>query len=220
MHKRKLQLPERWLTDVVNALQKANFINSGVNEGADLPAVIEWIQESIYINRDSYSKSFYNPATYDGEWTAEQEIAALDKSRVWIIDTEVDFEPSDYWHVRTLLDWARISRGCFDPQCLTELWAANRKLKSPHIDQAIQVKFKIKGNPFSFTTTRKGGWFDYDLIRVVNRAIQDTGCQFASVAFHSGGQSAYVCCLTKQELNFLRNKRGWQFHDHLFSTEA
>jgi hypothetical protein len=153
----------------------------------------------------------------------EQEFLRLDKCRIWCEDAEADFLEGDYWYVRTLLDWSRISRGCFQPQSLSEVWLPARPADPPHPDvkeQPIQVSFMLGDKRWSFEVLELGGWMDSSAIKKVNEAIHPTGYQFAYVFPPDGDQSTYLCCLTMAEVQKLKDERGWQFHEKFFCTDS
>ena len=156
-----------------------------------------------------------NPLDERLGWTADQLIATFDRDRVWFEDAEVDNAEKDYWYVRTLVDWARISRGCFQPQNLSEIWRSPDVQADAPRDHLIEVHFTHNEQPFSIQLSQQGGWFDYDLITFVNKAVHSTGYQFASVCCRSD-QCVFLCCLTEPERKRLQEAKGWRFHEDRF----
>jgi hypothetical protein len=139
---------------------------------------------------------------------------------VWCRDCEADFEKGDYWYVRTLLEWSRISRGCFEPQCLSEIWLP---LTAPDPEypeakeQNIEVSYLLGETRWTFELAELSGWMDTTLVRKVNESISRSGRQFALVEPNGDcDQCAYVCCLTMEQVAKLKNERGWKFYEHAF----
>jgi hypothetical protein len=208
----KTQFPEAWLKDVLSYFSELGFFCP--------PTSLE--DDARFVENKANSYNLFpagplDPKTYNSGFLAEQEILALDENRIWCKDTEADFSAGDYWYVRTLCDWSRISRGCFQPQSLSEVWEPSRP-SNPACpasqEQPIKVSFLLRGRPWSFQLLERSGWLDYNLIGEVNRAVCHTGYQFASVV-PDDDQRAYICCFTPVEILKLKNERGWKFHEEL-----
>jgi hypothetical protein len=205
MSQPRTSIPAVWLREVLSYLRSLDFF-TGSQDPTDIAALTSSVREQAE-NSWLFPAGLLNPDDKRLGWTADQLIATFDRNRVWFTDAEVDNEERDYWYVRTLLDWARISRGHFRPQNLSEIW------RSPNVkgDVAIEVRFTHDDAPFLARLSRQGGWFDYDLISVVNGAIRESGHQFASVACQSD-QCVFLCCLTEAERTKLHQEKSWRFH--------
>lgn len=207
-------ISEAWLGEVLGYLREMDFFK-GPEHPSDLQSLLSFVRpmaESTWL----FPPGPMDPNDQRLGWKADQLIATLDRHRVWFSDAEVDHLPGDYWYVRTLLDWARISRGHFRPQNFSESWRL-----SPDGTEAesIEVRFSHDDTPFNATLSWQGGWFDYDLIKLVNQAIHASGYQFASVACISD-QCVLLCCLTEAERTKLHKEKGWRFHENLLHSNA
>ena len=205
------QIPLEWVKGVVIYFGKLGFFNGSKGEDDS----VQYLAKIA----DPYSMF---PGTNIG-FLPEQEFLRLDKSRIWCEDSEADFVEGDYWYIRTLLDWSRISRGCFQPQSLSEVWLPSRPADPPHPEYQetpIQVSFALGDKRWSFELLERGGWIDSTVIKKVNEAIHHTGFQFACVVPPNDDQATYICCLTMAEVQKLKDERGWQFHDEFFCTDS
>ncbi len=210
------QFPQEWLREVISYFGKLGFFNHA--EGSD--SELQFISD-IASTSGIFPEGPFDPKKQTGGFLPEQELLAFDKLRIWCKDSEADFKAGDYWYVRTLLDWSRISRGCFQPQNLSEVWLPPRTpgSVSPALpDEPIEVSFVLGDKQWSFELLERGGWLDYRLIKRANEAIGQTGFQFASVE-PDGDQRVYICCLTRVEIQKLKTERGWKFHEEFFCAQ-
>jgi hypothetical protein len=204
------EFPREWLKEVVSYFGKMGFFQGDEPTDRNL----DFLERMANLD-----EAFLSGPLIPEIPETEQKLLRLkygDGKRVWFEDAEANFVEGDYWYVRTLLDWSQISRGCFKPQNLSEVWLPPRPdPDSPNCpDEPIEMSFTVGGKEWKFEVEYRGGWFDYSLIGKVNKAIYSTGYQFASVWIHD--QCAYVCCLTMAEVGKLRDERKWRFHEEFF----
>lgn len=130
----------------------------------------------------------------------EISILMLDPDRFWFEDTEADVCMENKVYVRILSEWAKISRGAFNPQELHELWHSD---KGP-----IEVHFKIKGQSHTLRPEYNDDWFDLPILIEVNKIIKDSGTMFY---VYVPDQCAGVIALTKEEHALVKKERKIKF---------
>lgn len=203
------QIPEEWVKEIVIYFGKLGFFNGSKGEADSVH----------YLSKIAEPYTMFPGGT--SGFLAEQAFLTLDKNRIWCRDSEADFLEGHYWYVRTLLDWSRISRGCFRPQSLSEVWLPPRTTdpaRPNSHEQPIEVSFVLGDKRWSFELLELGGWLDSTVIKKVNEAIFHTGYQFAYVIAPYDAQETYLCCLTTAEVRQLKDERGWKFHEEFFSV--
>lgn len=209
----KTQIPQEWLTDVISYFAKLGFWY--------IPD--KTTPEEVAKTADLYEIFPPGPLDptklIDGRPPEQRLLSMLPmvNNRVWYRDAEADFVKGDYWYIRTILDWSRISVGCFQPQCLSELWLPRRTPDPEYPDQEeqpIEVSYLLGEKRWKFELLEACGWMDRSLVRKVNESIAGTGSQFALA--DGDDQCVYVCCLTMEEVENLKKERGWKFHEDSF----
>ena len=212
--------PREWLKEVVSYFSAMGFFLQREPSEADLRFIAKILELQgtlsdglACITKTSAEKRIEYEQEIVRSWHNQGEGFT---QRVWFEDAEADFVEGDYWYVQTLIEWVRISSGCFRPQNFSEVWLPIRRdPESGQELETIELAFTLGTDAFKIELDYLGGWFDYRLIRGVNRAIQKTGYQFASVWIID--QYAYVCCLTMEQVAKLKQERGWRFHDEFFA---
>ncbi|MFE5324386.1 stalk domain-containing protein [Paenibacillus sp. NPDC056579] len=154
---------------------------------------------------DNYAKEFAVDEEYDPyrDHTYYQVFADLfilehDKSRVWMEDTEADVGKGNNVYVRVLKDWAKISRGAFQPTNIEETWNSQ--------NGPVKVTFTLNGEEVTLYPQNLNDFIDVGIVKKINAKIAGSGYQFAVVVMD---QSAFVTVLNEQELAKIRNERFW-----------
>jgi hypothetical protein len=143
-----------------------------------------------------YDEEWDKPFSPDHEW-ADLRLLRYDPSRVWWRDTEGFWYPGEDAYVRTLVEWAAISRGCFRPADIAERWGSG----------GVSITFTLAGEPCRLRAQPMGDYLDTSILVGVNELIN--GCQFE--AYDTGGDtSLFLVVLTLVEKAALR-ERGWRF---------
>lgn len=128
-------------------------------------------------------------------------LLSWDKNRVWWDDTEADVYKGNNVYVETLEEWARISRGAFLPENITETWESEQG--------PVWVDFTLDGTHHRLQPQYNGDWLDISIIDDINRLIRKTDYRFE--VYEAFDQTAFVVVLTQGEKLELEQKRGWRF---------
>jgi len=127
-------------------------------------------------------------------------VLMLDPDRFWFEDTEADVCMENKVYERIISEWAKISRGAFNPQELHELWHSD---KGP-----IEVHFKLKDQSHTLHPDYNDDWFDLPILIEINKMIKDTGAMFY---VYVPDQCAGVIALTKEEHAVIKKERKIKF---------
>jgi hypothetical protein len=125
----------------------------------------------------------------DAVWAFDDaDLLRYDTSRVWSEDMEADVCAGNDVYVWVLREWARISRGCFRPEDITETWETD--------EGPITVTFAIDGVRCTWHPAFDGDWIDPHLLEWVNEVIAPTGCEFECLS--GEGQDILVFALSAE----------------------
>lgn len=97
-------------------------------------------------------------------------LLSWDLKRVWWDDMEcsICFQNNVYPYL--LSQWSGISRGCFLPQDIREIWQTE---VGP-----IQIEFSLDGQQYCLEVAYKNDWLDLNILSEINRLISSTGYRF------------------------------------------
>ncbi len=129
---------------------------------------------------------------------ADQFILQLDKSRVWMEDTEADVGKGNDVYVKVLKQWAQISRGAFNPTDIVETWNTE--------EGPVKLQFILNGDKVILYPQYMNDFIDVGILKKINTKIAGSGYQFAVVAID---QQVFVTALNEKELAKISNERLW-----------
>ncbi|GAA4853255.1 hypothetical protein GCM10023310_35270 [Paenibacillus vulneris] len=129
---------------------------------------------------------------------ADHFILQLDKSRVWMADTEADVGKGNQVYVKALQDWARISRGAFNPSDIVETWNTE--------EGPIKVQLNLNGEKVTLYPQYMNDFMDVGILKKINTKIAGSGYQFVVVYVD---QQAFVTVLNEKELAQISKERFW-----------
>ncbi|WP_079914592.1 stalk domain-containing protein [Paenibacillus sp. 32352] len=129
---------------------------------------------------------------------ADHFILQLDKNRVWMEDTEADVGKGNQVYVKALQDWARISRGAFNPSDIVETWNTE--------EGPIKVQLNLNGENVTLYPQYMNDFMDVGILKKINTKIAGSGYQFAVIHVD---QQAFVTVLNEKELAQITKERFW-----------
>lgn len=134
--------------------------------------------------------------------TVDLIVASFDRTRVWWQDRDRVYRNYDGF-VITLQEWARISRGAFQPEDVYESWGEDGEM--------IVVTFTLNDEQHTYIhLTSLDTYIDTVGLRdLINPLIAETGYQFAICEVR--GDPNVVMILTEDERLRMVEERGWQF---------
>lgn len=138
----------------------------------------------------------------------EVNLLALDPSRVWWQDLEMEYLRDDGQFVRLIEAWANISRGAFNPTGVREIWPEG---------EPMYIEFEWDGDIHRITPWAEEdqpdhdgfGWTDLEILNGLNELLGPTG--YAYHLHDPFDQTGFVVVLTEEEAEILQNERGWVF---------
>lgn len=187
------------IADAVKYYRELGFF---LSDSADLAGlqknVRSWFEE--HYEWDEKDEWFpFNPDSPNNEF-ADLYVLEYDKDRVWLEDTEMDVFAGNEAYVDTLNRWAAISRGAFQPTEIEEEWRSD--------EGPVIVRFKLNGQTVTVYPRAMSDFLDYGILGKINRAIRDTGYEFAVVEID---QTVMVTVLTAEEKAKLEQERLLRF---------
>ncbi len=129
-----------------------------------------------------------------GRDLADLGLLSLDEERLWWVDLEDDVFAGRNAYVEILQEWARISRGAFQPVEIAERWSKDN-------EPPVNISFQLGDRTYRFRTD-VDKWIDLGLLKKINRLIRPSGFAFYTLA--TGDQTGAIVVLTKAE------KTRWQ----------
>ncbi|MBE2319026.1 hypothetical protein DVA67_023835 [Solirubrobacter sp. CPCC 204708] len=118
---------------------------------------------------------------------------------MWFSDIERDVLEGNDVYVSAFAEWARISRGAFEPRNVRERWRGER----------ATISFELDGTAHSVRAAPQGDFLDLCVLDGINRLID--GRRFeVHRADGALGQVAFVVALTAREKRALE-RRDWAF---------
>src|SRR5262245_35178836 len=84
--------------------------------------------------------------------------------RVWWEDIEADVCEGNNVYQRVLLEWARISRGCFSPTNIEERWDSD--------ERPITVTFRTRGQTVTLNPECVDDWLDLAVLVPINALVE------------------------------------------------
>lgn len=134
---------------------------------------------------------------------ADHFILQLDKSRVWMEDTEADVGKGNQVYVKALQDWAKISKGAFHPTEIVETWNTD--------EGPVKVQLNLNGEKVTLYPQYMNDFMDVGILKKINSKIAGSGYQFVVVRVD---QQAFVTVLNEKELAQISKERFWPI-EHL-----
>ncbi|HWB12672.1 MAG TPA: hypothetical protein VG826_25830 [Pirellulales bacterium] len=134
---------------------------------------------------------------------ADLELLAWDRKRVWWEDTEADIGPGNRVYESVLRQWAKISRGAFEPIDVSESWGSE--------SGPVRVSFTFRGTRLAVTARYLDDYLDLSIVRQINAIISDT--QLAYEVFEEFDQTAFVVVLNAAHRALLETERAWRFRE-------
>jgi hypothetical protein len=131
---------------------------------------------------------------------ADLQLLQYDPERIWWKDTEADVCPGNNVYVRVLEEWARISRGYFLPQKVSEKWLSKR---------SVTVEFVFEGIPRRVIPKYRDDYLDVSILGEINKLLAVGRFEL----YEPFDQTAYVVFLTNEEKRRLERERQWRFDD-------
>jgi hypothetical protein len=166
---------------------------------------IDAVAKVISLFQERYSDSPYdltNPSPIN-----LIRLIALDDDRIWWGDSECIYHDNAYTE---LLDqWARISRGAFNPSNITEVWDEG---------PAVSLSFNLEGASHSLQPDFNLDYIDEKIIPKINQLISQTGFEFY-VLDEPRDQTMVILCLTEEERHKLEGDLGLTFNDFAWIQE-
>lgn len=132
-------------------------------------------------------------------------VVRADTKRVWWEDTQADVGAGNNVYVRTLKEWAGISRGAFQPTRIRENWQTERG--------PIWVHFSWNDAQQRIQPAYRHDYLDINILRDINSLVGASGYRFE--VYEQFDESAFVVALTRTEKEKLERERGWRFMDEL-----
>lgn len=132
-------------------------------------------------------------------------LVVWDENRIWVRDIEID--PNEGLEIKFLNNFAKISRGIFQPIFIRSEWHRKRKEHTLYTRCRTYFKYMDKEDFIDFIW--KDDWWDVShAINKINELIKNTGYQYYDI--QSEGQCAYFIVLTNEEIKRFK-ERGWEF---------
>jgi hypothetical protein len=131
----------------------------------------------------------------------ELELLGYDRDRAWFSDIELDVLDGNDVYVTTLAEWARLSRGAFEPRDVEERWQGE--------DGPVTISFALDGREHTIEAAPQGDFLDLCVLPAINALID--GRQLELYRPDAAlGQVAFVVALTAKEKRALE-EHGWTF---------
>src|SRR5262245_28210135 len=102
----------QWLTEAIPFFRSLEFF--GAQAQMSDAELVQWL---AHRHREEWRRPFDI-----SDSLADLHLLRFDQDRVWWEDIEADVCEGNNVYQRVLLEWARISRGCFSPTNIEERW--------------------------------------------------------------------------------------------------
>jgi hypothetical protein len=132
------------------------------------------------------------------ELVNELELMSLDRQRVWV--GQIRCAASEGSYSELLEQWARISRGVFAPEVITERWLTDRG--------QVDIGFTLRRARHYLHARIREGMFDIDILHQINRLIAPRAYQFCHALID---QTLYTFVLSGAEQYKLGLAMNWTF---------
>ena len=127
-------------------------------------------------------------------------LLGLDKEAVWFDDPEADVCRENKVYTRVLQEWARISRGAFNPSDIEEVWEGEQG--------PIKLRFTMNGTAHELSPAYQQDWLDLGVIEQLNALLKDADLSFA---WALDGNTAIVLALDARQQAELTTQRNFPF---------
>jgi hypothetical protein len=181
-------VPRSWLKECITYFRQHGFFSRML------------VDDYVDIIVDQLNQVLGQPLDLNNhERPADLKILSYDQEKVWAIDTEIEHSEGDYFYVRMLLDWSKISGSVFSPQNLSEIWNA---------DDIITISFTAETRDWSIDLDYAGGWFDFKILDLVNSIVEPSGKHFIAYDYKED-QCAHIFFLAENDFQRITTDRKW-----------
>lgn len=142
-----------------------------------------------------------NEGFRNSDTLTDLEILKWDEDRVWWHDLEGEVFAGNKVYVAMLKNLARISRGFFQPQAISEVWDSE--------EGPLQVNFSLNNELCNIQPTYMTDWIDINIVREINMLLATNDFKFEIV--WTGDQMGFITMLSSLEKKNIRSQRGWNF---------
>lgn len=206
-YRKSAKRKQEWILRALDAYRNLGFFAQ--YQGLPIAEVLKKIDEQEREEWQSWGmKTEYVPGAWQNDipqrGTPEDDLYILryDRNRTWWDDTEMDVGAGNKIYEETLKEWARISRGAFNPQNINETWKSE--------SGPIQVSFTLDGARHEFHPVYQGDWLDLTILEDVNALIVSTGYRFET--YFPFDQSACIVVFTEQERDQMVRAGKWKMY--------
>lgn len=181
--------------DSIEFLRKMDFFKEYSNLTSE--EIFEKIKKENNLNLQRWVRK----STFE----IDRYLAAENKDRVWLQDTEID--PNEGVEIKFLNRLAKISRGIFHPTYIRSEWSE----KDDYTRCRVYFNYMNKEDFIDFIWDVD--WLDIShAINKINEIIKNTGYQYCDI--QTGDQVMYFIVLTNEEIKKLK-ERGWEIIEKL-----
>lgn len=174
----------QWLLDSIHYYRELDFFSEH-KDYSDLEIIHEITLHPSRGNAHWLFDRSFNLSLHEANLC----LLSWDLKRVWWDDMECSICFQNNVYPFLLSQWSEISRGCFLPQDIREIWQTE---VGP-----IQIEFNLDGQQYCLEVAYKNDWLDLNILSEINKLISSAGYKFESCPTES--QNLFLVVLKPDE---------------------
>lgn len=151
---------------------------------------------------------------------ADFHLLRWDRDRIWEGTIKLDmFSSLQTAYIEKISEWAKISRGFFDPRGVTCWKHENGSVtisithnNEQHYINTSPIHKDDQDQEYDADPQDSSGSIDLGILNQINKLITSTEYQY--VSFEGKGDIIFLIFLSEQEIKMLKVNRGWNFENN------